>query len=59
VEALKSAKDVIVVSSDFSLSKSRRGEHLCARAIQIAAATEVSKLSTTAIHFHGLSALCR
>ena len=33
--------------------------HLCARAIQIAAATEVSKLITTAIHFHGLSALCR
>ena len=39
--------------------KSRRGEHLCARAIQIAAATEVSKLSTTAIHLHGLCALCK
>jgi len=31
--------------------KSRRGEHLCARAIQISTETEVAKLSTTAIHF--------
>jgi len=49
----------LLAMTDLSRVKSRRGEHLCARAIQIPAATEVSKLSTTAIHFHGLSALCR
>jgi len=37
--------------------KSRRGEHLCARAIQISTETEVAKLSTTAIHFHGVFAM--
>jgi len=42
IRELKSRHNMVPAYLSRSLSTSRRGEHLCARAIQIAAATEVS-----------------